>query len=318
MSPVAQRLPGGRPSLAVAVCLAWISPFLPSGVAAQSVNGHLLEERSGEPVVGAQVVLVDEGGEDRASVLSGSDGAFHVRAPGPGRYRIRADRIGYRSTWSDVLTLGPDGQAVLEIRVATEVISLGTIAVATGLRCRTRSESGGAVSLVWEEARKALSAARLTAAKPLRYAVTRYTRRLDPGDLRVRDERRTGRTAFHVGSPFVSRPASELTAEGYVVPGPGTDFLYFGPDADVLLSSIFLDQHCFRLREDADDPGRIGLAFEPVLDRQLPTSVACSGWTGVRLSCATSSTATPGYHGRRSPRTASAAEWSSTDCRPET
>jgi hypothetical protein len=39
---------------------------------------------------------------------------------------------------------------------------------------------------------------------------------------------------------------------------------YFGPDAGVLLSDVFLDTHCFRLAEDLDQPSALGLAFEPV------------------------------------------------------
>lgn len=247
-----------------------VSALAPASASSQVVSGRVVEDASGHAVLGAQVVLVDGAGEERGSVLTGAGGGFRLQAPGPGRYRLRTDRIGYRSTWSDALTLAAEEAAVVEIRVTTEAISLGTIAVETRLRCRIRTESGRAVTVVWEEARKALSTARLTAARPLRYAVTRYTRRLDPEGLRVLDERRTGRTAFHAVSPFASRPATQLASEGYVVPGPGTDLLYFGPDADVLLSSTFLDQHCFRLTEDVDRPGRIGLAFEPVLDRLLP------------------------------------------------
>ena len=36
---------------------------------------------------------------------------------------------------------------------------------------------------------------------------------------------------------------------------------YFGPDASILLSNVFLNGHCFRLAEEEGRPGAIGLAF---------------------------------------------------------
>ena len=39
---------------------------------------------------------------------------------------------------------------------------------------------------------------------------------------------------------------------------------YFSPDAQVLLSDVFLDSHCFRLTAHSDYETLVGLAFEPV------------------------------------------------------
>lgn len=243
---------------------------IPTAVAAQWIEGRLTEEASGQPVAGAQVVLADEGGSDLQSVLTGPTGAFRLRAPAPGVYRVRADRIGYRSTWSELLRLGAADTVALAMKVPTEAVDLGAISVQVDQRCRDRSDGGSAVSVVWEEARKALTAARLTAKAPLQYTLERYTRRLKPRNLLIIDEARTVRHGYFSGSPFASRSAAELTQRGYVVADPSGDILYFGPDASVLLSPVFLDQHCFRLTENPETPEVIGLTFEPVLARRMP------------------------------------------------
>lgn len=70
--------------------------------------------------------------------------------------------------------------------------------------------------------------------------------------------------------PFASIPAERLSAGGYVQTTPEGMF-YYSPDAEVLLSDAFLDDHCFRTVDGrGDDAGLIGLAFEPIRGREVP------------------------------------------------
>ena len=81
-------------------------------------------------------------------------------------------------------------------------------------------------------------------------------------------------------TPFQSRPADELSETGFVQ-RDGRGQLYFAPDADVLLSDVFLDSHCFRLVQGdgrGESAGLIGLAFEPVSTRGATVDIAGTLW----------------------------------------
>jgi hypothetical protein len=126
------------------------------------------------------------------------------------------------------------------------------------------------VNTVWEEARKALNAAAWTESLHLvTFQSRRFERELEPGSLRVLRE------FFHDGSAtggpaYESRPAEELADSGYVRPD-GDGWMYYAPDAQVLLSDAFLDTHCFQLRSGkGENAGLVGLAFLPVRDGSLP------------------------------------------------
>src|SRR4029453_5669250 len=81
---------------------------------------------------------------------------------------------------------------------------------------------------------------------------------------------RTPQSAAVTRNPFVSVPAAQLSANGYVRQG-STENTYFAPDAAVLLSDEFLRDHCFRLRQgEGRREGLIGLGFEPVRGRNKP------------------------------------------------
>lgn len=69
-------------------------------VGAQTVQGQLVEEGTGSPIAGALVLLLNEDGKTAARVLTDEGGRFLIRAPAPGLYRLRADRIGFRSAQS--------------------------------------------------------------------------------------------------------------------------------------------------------------------------------------------------------------------------
>lgn len=241
-----------------------------SPLAAQSVAGRLAEEGSGRPIEGAVVVLLDEAGAQRTGTLTDASGRFSLRAPGPGHYRLRAERIGFRGTLSPPFGLAAGEEAERDLAAPAEAIRLGGVAVEGERRCVIRPAEGMRAATLWEEARKALNAASVTEAQRLvRFRLRSFERRLDPQFLRPVEEEAVHRT--HVGSrPFASLPPEDLAAGGYVRP-EGGGFVYFAPDADVLLSDGFLDTHCFRVRPgDGETRGMVGLAFEPLRGRRLP------------------------------------------------
>ncbi|HET7276191.1 MAG TPA: carboxypeptidase-like regulatory domain-containing protein, partial [Longimicrobiaceae bacterium] len=69
-----------------------------SPVSAQIVEGKLLDYETGQPISGASIALLDRNGNTVRGTLSASDGTFRIEAPSTGQYRLRAERIGYRTT----------------------------------------------------------------------------------------------------------------------------------------------------------------------------------------------------------------------------
>jgi hypothetical protein len=76
----------------------------------------------------------------------------------------------------------------------------------------------------------------------------------------------------------LSQSATELSRTGYIKPHEDGTSTYYAPDADVLLSDIFLQEHCFAVvRDQRDHAGLVGLAFRPVDGREL-ADVAGTLW----------------------------------------
>lgn len=237
--------------------------------AAQTVQGTL-REPGGAPVERVVVALVDAGGTQVARTLTAADGGFTLRAPGPGRYSVRAERIGYAA-----VTAGPFELAAGETR-SERMVASGAAVMLQGLtvtpaarRCAVRPGAGLATATLWEEARKALNATVLGQTERLfRYDVNQWTREIDPADNTVRHEaRKTGSGVSEL--PFHSLPPAELSRRGYVQRAQADSMEYWAPDAAVLLSSEFLTDHCLRVVEGTD-PALIGLVFEPVRNRRQP------------------------------------------------
>jgi hypothetical protein len=96
-----------------------------------------------------------------------------------------------------------------------------------------------------------------------------YERDLD-NRSRIRTERSDSVRATS-RRPFVSHDPELLHQRGYIFP-VGDSTSYNAPDADLLLSEGFVQDHCFEIAAPgADDPpGMIGLKFEPTRSRRVP------------------------------------------------
>ena len=256
-----------RPVHAVALlgCLAIL--LHSAQLEAQSVRGTLVEESSRIPIEGAFVVLLDGNDSTVAGTLTDGQGVFVLKAPAAGRYAVRAERIGYDS-FSSVplsLTLGPPLQYRLEMPVRP--VELATLSVETERRCESRPEDGRRMARVWEEAKKALTAAVWTEEqRAFRFTTRLHRSTLDPRGLRVLKNETEIQSGLAV-NPFRALPVEELAASGYTRRLPSDTTEYFAPDAQVLMSDLFLDDHCFRVVEGGGETaGMIGLGFEPLLE----------------------------------------------------
>ena len=236
----------------------------------QVVRGRLLDSDGATGIGGAMISLLDQGDQEFGRSLTRNTGLYQVATSTPGRYRIRADRIGYATTFSDYFDLAAADTLLVDIAARIEAVSLAGIEAEAETRCRVRPGEGLTVTRVWDEARKALEAAAWTQERGYyQYEMQRVTRLMDRDNRRVISEDRSYDRGYRQ-TPYVSRPADKLMEEGFARL-TATESVYWAPDAAVLLSDPFLDTHCFRLRRDERGaPGLLGLAFRPVPGRRIP------------------------------------------------
>ena len=235
-------------------------------LSAQIVRGRIVDQSTGGALPGAHVILVDSAGRDGVSVLTTDDGRFAIRAPDAGRYALRVQRIGYGSTRSDAFAVGADETIEQQIAAPSVSVRLDAITVTERARCAVGDSQGSDVARVWEEVRKALSAATLTRSQRLvAYSLHHFERDLDAQGRKVKQERTWVNDAF--GKSAFSAVAPAYLAEHGYSRTEGNDTYYFAPDADVLLSAAFLQHHCLTLRSAKSDSGDlVGIAFAPTRD----------------------------------------------------
>lgn len=236
--------------------------------AAQTVHGTLVDS-AGTAVGQVLVALVDPSGRQRGAALTTSAGEFTIRAPAGGRYSLRAERVGYATVTSPAFDLAEGDVREQRMVASSRPVTLQALVITPrARRCAVRPGAGVATATLWEEARKALVAAEYSSRAGLWYDVVRWERDVDAGNGAVtRDLRRTSGGVSEL--PFVSVPPEELSRFGFIRRFPDDSLVYAAPDAAVLLSDAFLDDHCFRTTT-GEDPRLVGLEFEPVHGRTVP------------------------------------------------
>jgi hypothetical protein len=245
-------------------------------VLAQTITGRVIAKNDSAGIAAAIVSLLDSSGHVVAARLAEDKGDFAFAAPAAGRYAVRAERIGYRSSTSAPFLVRQNDTIDVPIAIVGDGVSLRAVMVNADRRCLVRPQEGLATARLWDEARKALSATEMTrmaqAASrarrdPHRFAVRmrKFSRDLDPRTLAALHEE-----AFELEgeavTPFSSADPEILARDGYVAGDSKSMTTYYAPDAMILLSDRFLDSHCFRLQTAEDDRRAelIGLGFEPI------------------------------------------------------
>ncbi|WP_420126553.1 carboxypeptidase-like regulatory domain-containing protein [Longimicrobium sp.] len=241
---------------------------LASPAGAQAVSGRFVDQ-DGTPIPSARVTLQAESGAAVHAVLTGADGQFSLRAPAAGRYLLRAERIGYAATVSAPMTLAAGETATQRLVAAGQRVMLESVVVSAQPRCSIRPGDAEETAAVWGEVRKALDVVSATSGETrAQFAVELFERQLDATSGSVTEDTRR-RVQGMAQKPFVTVDPERLSTTGFVE-RTRDGYLYAAPDADVLLSDLFLEGHCFRLRSaGAPAAGLIGLAFEPVRGRRV-------------------------------------------------
>ena len=252
--------------VSVALLMLSLLPAVQAG--AQAVRGVVITPDSAL-VPGVIVTLLDSAGTPVARALADDGGAFALRAPAPGRYRIEAKRLAFRPTLDRPIVLEAGKILVHNVMLVGAPVQLSAVRVTAEQRCESPADSASAAFVAWEEARKALRSSQLTRlTRAYRVDVTTFVRQQGPTQQRFRVTDSASATGLPI-RPFTSRPAEELTAHGYVTRDARGE-VYHAPDEDVLLSESFATTHCLRMLPDSGNANDLRLGFSPVPGRRLP------------------------------------------------
>jgi hypothetical protein len=117
-----------RGAAAVAAILLILASFVAAPSTAQTIRGTVVEDATGTPIDGALVTLLTEAGDSVSSVIA-DGGDFVLRAPRAGRYRLRAQRLGYVTTETRDIEIAPGVETNVRIAMGTEAVPLDPLHV---------------------------------------------------------------------------------------------------------------------------------------------------------------------------------------------
>jgi hypothetical protein len=274
----------GSTLLGVAALFVTLAAQASGQSSSQLVLGQIVDQQTAAPIQGVFVQLVDSAAQVRAGVLSDDAGRFILSAPAPGRYTLRAERIGYAISLSDTLVVTAGRTLTYRFAVPVQAISLEGLEVRGEKRCLMSQESGAATSVLWNEARKALDVvAWMEKQRGVPYQAAIWDRTRDLGTLHLQEGERRIASGFG-RQAFASATAEDLATNGFVRQNSDGTVTYYGLDAQTLLSDTFLAGHCFRAVEPhKGEEGLIGLGFEP-LKRGGPPDIRGTLWLDRKTS----------------------------------
>ena len=245
----------------------WLAPV---GAVGQSVAVKVTANPSGGVLGGALVSLQDPAGKRIVQALADERGRASLRAPTAGRYRLRVDAIGYQGIAGDPFDLAAGVTVERVVSLEGAPLNLNELIVASSrpVQCDLEEARGTVAARLWDEARKALTGTQLTRARPMELEVRTFERRLDSRGRIVSETGETHRAP--TSRPFAAIDPDSLRRFGYVQERADGRWFH-GPDAELLLSEQFLDDHCFRpAKLGADSAARVGLEFQPTASRRVP------------------------------------------------
>lgn len=240
---------------------------LPGQARAQLVRGELVDSIAGRPVAAAIITLIDGADAEFGRTLTDATGQFRVRAPAAGSFRLRVRLVGFDVWESEPIALAVGETVVRRVALLLVRVKLPAITVEAEQTCVVRPEEGAAAAALWEEVKKVLAATELTMkGRGFRFRSVGTERELDRLGAVVRDT--SYPSIGYRAWPFGALDPELLAQRGFVQGAAGGP-VFYGPDAQLLVSDTFLDDHCFRVRLSPNEAGRIGLAFEPVTGRDV-------------------------------------------------
>jgi len=251
--------------LLVATLAGGTSVLVATGAAAQTVSGTVRAGGGAGPLPQTTIVLTTEDGTLVRGVVTGDDGAYTLRAPAPGRYRVKVRRIGFSPDSSAVLVLASGSSASFSPTLRPYATRLASMKVRATGSCVASGSAGGATVRLWNDVEAALTATAI-ATQPsgdthLAFMLRRFARTVDPTTSLVLQQRSAD---LQTTDAYASLPAESLVREGFIRPGRDST-TYAAPDARTLASDAFVREHCFYATPgDSAHANDVGLGFRPV------------------------------------------------------
>ena len=103
-------------------------------LSAQAIEGNLLDARTRQPILLAQITLLVGSGQIVDQTYTDESGYFIVASEDPGSFFLRAERLGYGSRVDGIFDLGVGGLLTVEFRLMKDPIALDTLTVAVERR----------------------------------------------------------------------------------------------------------------------------------------------------------------------------------------
>jgi hypothetical protein len=97
--------------------------------AAQTLEGRVVDARTGQAVPQASVTVLGRTGRAVERARSDDAGNFAIRLEGSGTYRLRAERLGYRASVSDTVSVANREAVEVTLRVSPEELALEALTV---------------------------------------------------------------------------------------------------------------------------------------------------------------------------------------------
>jgi hypothetical protein len=239
-----------------------------NGAGAQVVRGTVTERVSGLPLAGVVVSVLSatdslaRGGTRHT--LTNARGEYGVRLSSGGQYVVSAKRIGVTRFTTTVLTVDNGQTLRLDIALDPFEHKLPAVRVVEVGLCFRRNDQKSQITALWDEVRTALIATGVSREEQLLSGyLSRYVRTLEPGRLRILEDRRTSSEGVFE-RPMRSISGDSLEKFGYWGKVDSDTLVFYGPDDEALLSPAFRRGHCFELVPEREAiRGFIGLGFRP-------------------------------------------------------
>jgi hypothetical protein len=245
-------------------------------VRAQTIRGRVVMPDSVTPAAGVVITAIAENGKGAGSALSNSAGDYSMRVVAPGRYQLRALQIGFRPTVVQGVDVAANGVRVQNVVLGRQPVNL-TAMLVRDEGCGISQRDGDTFLQLWEQARAALSATRLSEQSgALDVQLVRIAGHVDAmGYYRVTAPSRypilphaaidsANARDVMVDAVIATTAAETLATAGYIRRHDSASVIFDIPSAEALLSDDFAAKHCFGIAKPPDEhPEWIGVRFAP-------------------------------------------------------
>jgi len=237
-------------------------------VQAQVVRGVITERVSGQPLRGVVVSLASVPDSMRPGglryALTNIRGEFALTLPHSGAWALSAKRIGVARYSAPPFQLQAGETKRFAIVLDHFEYRLPEMKVAATNLCIPKQDQLRTIVALWDEVRTALQAAEVSRDQHLISGwLSAYNRSLEPNNLRIlQDQRSVAQGLFD--RPMRSISGDSLAKVGYWRKQDVDTMVFYGPDANALLSDAFQSGHCFELITGIGPRrGFLGLSFRP-------------------------------------------------------